>query len=351
MTLKQRLLRVLSMASVSAALVCSLAAVAGIRAVAQEKEVLSLDAHIPLPSVKGRIDHFGVDVTGQRLFVAAVENHTLEVVDLKSGQRVHTIRDLAEPQGVFYDPATRHLFVACGLDGITKIFDGNTFQVLETVKFPDDADNIRYDPRSKGVIVGYAGAKQLRKREEGTGGLGFIDSSGKKTEDIVIDAHPESFRLEESGSRIFVNVPDKKEIEVIDAAKRSVLARWPVSAEDNFPMALDEANHRLLIGVWKPPQLLAFDTRTGQQVAAGEIAGKTDDLFYDSVRRRVYVLTSAGYIEVFEEKNADQYNRIARYPTPAGSQTGLFVPEWGKLFVAVRAQSGQNAEVRIYQAH
>jgi len=351
MTRKQRLLRVLSMASVFAALVCSLAAVAGTQAVAQEKEVLSLDAHIPLPSVKGRIDHFGVDVTGQRLFVAAVENHTLEVVDLKSGQRAHTISDLAEPQGVFYDPATRHLFVACGLDGITKIFDGNTFQVLETVKFPDDADNIRYDPRSKGVIVGYAGAKQLRKREEGTGGLGFIDSSGKKTEDIVIDAHPESFRLEESGSRIFVNVPDKKEIEVIDAAKRSVLARWPVSAEDNFPMALDEANHRLLIGVWKPPQLLAFDTRTGQQVAAGEIAGKTDDLFYDSVRRRVYVLTSAGYIEVFEEKNADQYNRIARYPTPAGSQTGLFVPEWGKLFVAVRAQSGQNAEVRIYQAH
>ena len=345
------LVRLLLTAPACAALVFSMMVVAGTRAAGQETEVLSLEGHIPLPNVKGRIDHFGVDLSGQRLFVAAVENHTLEIVDLKSGQRVRTIGELAEPQGVFYDPTTNHLFVACGLDGVTKVLDGNSLHVLATVKFPDDADNIRYDPRSKGVIVGYAGAKQLRKREEGTGGLGFIDPSGKKTEDIVIDAHPESFQLEKSGSRIFVNVPEKKEIEVIDAAKHSVLTRWPVSAEDNFPMALDEANHRLLLGAWKPAQLLVFDTQTGKQVAAGEIAGKTDDLFYDAVRRRVYVLTSVGYLEVFEQKDADHYDRIARYPTPSGSQTGLFVPEWGKLFVAVRAQNGQNAEVRIYQAH
>ena len=191
----------------------------------------------PLANVKGRIDHFSVDVKDQRLFLGAVENHTLEVIDLKSSQRVHTIADLAEPQGVFYDPSTNRLFVACGLDGVTKIFDGTTYQVLATVKFPDDADHIRYGSRSKGVIVGYAGAKQLRKREVGTGGLGFIDSDGKKTGDVVIDAHPESFQLEKAGSRIFVNVPDKKEIEVIDAVKRAVVARWAVSAEDNFPIA------------------------------------------------------------------------------------------------------------------
>src|SRR5215471_10808338 len=352
MNRKQCLLaRLLLTAPVCAALVFSVLVVANARATGQEKEVLSLEGHLPLPSVKGRIDHFGVDVSGQRLFVAAVENHTLEIVDLKSGQRVHTIRDLAEPQGVFYDPTTNHLFVACGLDGVTKVLDGDSFQVLATVRFPDDADNIRYDPRSKGVIVGYAGAKQLRKREEGTGGLGFIDPNGKRTGDIIIDAHPESFQLEKSGSRIFVNVPEKKEIEVIDAAKRSVLARWPVSAENNCSMGLDEANHRLFIGVWKPAQLLVFDTGTGEQVAAGEIAGKTDDLFYDSARRRVYVLTAEGYVEVFEQKDPDHYDRIARYPTPSGSQTGLFVPEWGKLFVAVRAQSGQSAELRIYQAH
>ena len=179
--------------------------VASTRVAGQEPQVLSVQTRIPLAGVTGRIDHFGVDVKGQRLFVAAVENRTLEVIDLKSGQRVHTIADLAEPQGVLYDPSTNHLFVACGLDGVTKIFDGTSFQVLAPVKFPDDADNIRYDSRSTAVIVGYAGAKQLRKRAEGAGGLGFIDSNGKKTGDIVIDAHPESFQFDKSGS--YTHIP------------------------------------------------------------------------------------------------------------------------------------------------
>ena len=171
----------------------------------QESSALFLKTHIPLPNVNGRIDHLGVDVKGQRLFVAAVDNHTLEVVDLKSGQRIHTITDLAEPQGVFYDVSTNRLFVASAVDGVVKIYDGATFQVLATAKFPDDSDNIRHDPRGKRVIVGYAGAKQLRKRAEGNGGLGFLDSDGNKTGDVVIDAHPESFRLEGSGNRIFVD--------------------------------------------------------------------------------------------------------------------------------------------------
>jgi DNA-binding beta-propeller fold protein YncE len=318
----------------------------------QAPSALSLETRIPLANVKGRIDHFSVDVKGQRLFVAAVANHTLEVIDLKAGKQVHTITDLAEPQGVFYDASTDRLFVACALDGTVRIFDGTTFNLLMTVKFPDDADNIRYDSRHKSVIVGYAGAKQLRKRAEGTGGLGFLDSNGKKTGDIVIDAHPESFQLEKSGTRLFVNVPDKKEIEVIDAAKHTVLARWPVtSAENNFPMALDEVHHRLIVGCATPPQLLVFDTETGKQVTSGEIAGGSDDLFYDSARSRIYVLTTAGSLDVFQQKDPDHYDRIASYPVPPHTQTGLFVPEWGKLFAAAPQQGEQSAEVRVYQAN
>jgi DNA-binding beta-propeller fold protein YncE len=324
----------------------------------QDSQVLSLKSHIALPNVKGRIDHFGVDVKGQRLFMAGVGNHTLEVIDLQSGKRVRTIRDLAEPQGVYYDAVTNRLYVACGLDGVTNIYDGTTFQPLGTVKFPDDADNIRYDARSKSVIVGYAGAKELRKRTEGTGGLGYIDASGKKTRDIVIDAHPESFRLEEQGTRIFVNVPDKKEIEVIDDVKGAVIARWPVtSAGNNFPMSLDEAHHRLFVGCWTPPRLLVFDTDAGKQVASleigepGVVRGNTDDLFYDPSRGRVYVLNGLGSIEVFQQIDPDHYERIAAIPTPPGTRTGLFVHEWGKLFTGVLQQGEKDAEIRVYQAN
>ena len=317
----------------------------------QEPQVLSLHSRIPLTNVKGRIDHFSFDVKGQRLFVAAVANHTLEVIDLQSGRQVHTITGLAEPQGVFYDASTNRLFVACALDGTTKIYDGTTFRLLGAVKFPDDADNIRYDARNKSIIVGYAGAKALRNREEGTGGLGFIDSGGKKTGEVVIDAHPESFRLEKTGTRLFVNVPDKEEIEVIDVVSRKVVARWPVtSAKDNFPMALDEAHHRLFVGTRTPPRLLVFDTESGKEIASAEIIGSSDDLFYDSARGRIYVLTSQGAIDVFRQRDADHYDHIARITTPAHTQTGLYVPEWGKLFAAVPNQGDQGAEIQVFEA-
>jgi DNA-binding beta-propeller fold protein YncE len=318
----------------------------------QESTALILRTHIPLPSVNGRIDHLAVDVKGRRLFVAAVANHTLEVIDLKHGRRVHTIAGLAEPQGVFYDASTNRLFVACAVDGVVKIYDGATFQVLASTKFPEDSDNVRYDARGNRVIVGYAGAKQLRKRTEGTGGLGFLDTNGNKTGDVVIDAHPESFRLEELGNRIFVNVPDKKEIEVIDRVKLTVLARWPVtSAQGNFPMALDEAHHRLFVATWTPSRMLVFDTETGNEISAGETAGPADDLFYDSRRGRIYVLTGAGFLEVFQDWDHNHYDRIAHYATPPHTQTGLFVPEWGKLFAAVQRQGEQSAEIRIYEAN
>jgi len=329
---------------------------------AQDSPVLSLKSRIALPGVKGRIDHFSVDVKGQRLFMAGVGNPTLEVIDLQSGKRVRTIPDLAEPQGVYFDSLTNRLYVACGLDGVTKIYDGTSFALLGTVKFPDDADNIRYDARSKCVIVGYAGAKELRKRVEGTGGLGFIDSAtGKQTREIVIDAHPESFRLEEKGTRLFVNVPDKQEIEVVDVEKGTILARWPVSAKNNFPMSLDEAHHRLFVGTWTPPRLIVFDTETGKEAASLElgekgvvkknIVGITDDLFYDSARSRVYVLNALGSIDVFQQKDPDHYDLIASIPTPLDSKTGLFVPDLGKLFVGVVQQGKEDAEIRVFQAN
>ena len=305
---------------------------------AQEPKGLALKARIELPNVNGRIDHFSADVKGQRLFMAALGNHTVEVMDIQSGKRIHTIPDLAEPQGIYFDPATNRLFVACAKDGTTKIFDGGKFQLLETVKFSGDADNIRYDSRSRRIIVGY-----------GDGALGFLDATGKKTGEIALDAHPESFQLEKTGTRVFVNVPDQKEIQVADLAKNALLAKWPVtSALKNYPMALDESHHRLLIGCRTPARMLVIDTETGKQTASIEIVGDTDDLFYDAGKGRVYVIGGGGSVDVFDQKDPDRYDRIAHLPTAAGARTGFFVADWGKLFVAVPHRGEQHAEVLVF---
>jgi hypothetical protein len=304
----------------------------------QDRQFLSLKRRIELRNVNGRIDHFSADLKGKRVFMSALGNQTVEVLDVESGSRIRTLADLAEPQGVYYDASTDRLFVACAKDGAAKVFDGGSYQLLETTTLGGDADNIRYDGRRRRVLVGY-----------GDGALAFLDSNGKKAGEIALDAHPESFQLEQSGNRVFVNVPDQKEIQVADLAKSTLLAKWPVtSALKNYPMTLDEAHHRLLIGCRTPARMLAIDTESGKQTASIEIVGDTDDLFYDASRSRVYVIGGQGFVDVFEQRDANHYNRIAHYPTAPGARTGLFVPDWGKLFVAVPHRGEQRAEVLVY---
>src|SRR6516225_1668166 len=200
---------------------------------APESNLLRRVQTIPLANVEGRIDHMGVDVQTQRLFVAALGNNTVEVLDLRAGKRITSITGLREPQGVFFVPKENKLFVANGDDGTCRVFDGSSYKLLQTVHFPSDADNVRYDAAPNQIYVGY-----------GEGALGVLDAAtSKKLADIALRAHPESFRLEESGLRVFVNLPNANHtIAVVDRSKRSVVAAWQLEAQANFPMALDEAD-------------------------------------------------------------------------------------------------------------
>src|SRR5215475_7640061 len=84
---------------------------------AQEPQALTLRTKIELPHVNGRIDHLTADLKGQRLFVAALGNQTVEVLDIQAGKHLRSLTGLAEPQGLFYDPSTNRLFAACAKDG------------------------------------------------------------------------------------------------------------------------------------------------------------------------------------------------------------------------------------------
>jgi hypothetical protein len=309
----------------------------------QEPIPLTISSRIELAGVEGRIDHFTVDVTRKRLFMAALGNETIEVLDVQSGKRLRTIRNLAEPQGLYYESSTNRLFVGCRKDATTKVFNADSDELLGTATFPGNVDNIRYDARGRRIVVGYG---------SGTGALGFLDLNGRKTGSIALDGHPESFQIEKQGTRVFVNVPDHKVIEVADVLKNAVVAKWPVtSAARNFPMALDEGHHRLLIGCREPARMLIIDTETGKQTASVEIVADTDDLFYDAGKRRVYVVGGEGFVDVFEQRDADRYLRVARVATAAGARTGLFVADWRKLFIAVPHRGEQRAQVLVFDAN
>src|SRR5438094_2538121 len=119
-----------------------------------EEKAFKLKQTISLPGVEGRIDHLALDAPGERLFVCALGNNTLEVLDLRKGERIHSITGLGAPQGIAYIPELDRIFVANDKDGIFKIYDAKAFQQISELNFKDDADNVRYDSATKQIYVG-----------------------------------------------------------------------------------------------------------------------------------------------------------------------------------------------------
>ena len=252
---------------------------------------------------------------------------------------MHSISGLREPQGVLYLPDVDRLYVANGNDCTLRVFKASSYELLKSIDYGDDADNVRYDAEKNRVYVGY-----------GRGALGALDLDGNKEGDIKLDAHPESFQLEKNGSRIFVNLPDSRKVAVLDRTTRSVVASWGTGAAlSNFPMALDEANHRLFIVCRVPARLVVLDTHNGKIVATLPAVGDSDDVFYDSERQRIYASGGEGAIFAYQQQDADHYRKIAQIATVKGARTSFFSPELKRLFVAARRQGTEPAAIRIYE--
>ena len=307
---------------------------------AQASEPLKLTKAIALPGVKGRFDHFALDANNHRLFVAALGNNTLEVLDVSAGKHVKSIAGLHKPTGVLFMVEQNLIAVADGDDGSVKLFDGTSYDLMKSLGSLDDADNMRFDPKTKLIYVGYT-----------DGALGIVDLvTQERIGKIKLKAHPESFQLEKSGNRIFVNVPDAKQIAVIDREKKSFTAIWPMEKfQANFPMALDEATHRLFIGCRKPARLVVFNTEIGKPVADLAISGDADDLFFDAKRQRIYLSCGEGFVDVVSRRTADIYQVRERVATRPGARTSFFSDELNEFYLAVPQRGNQPAEIRIFE--
>ncbi len=212
---------------------------------------------------------------------------------------------------------------------------------MRTVALGDDADNVRVDAAAKRVYVGY-----------GAGAVAAIDAgTGRTIAEVAVGDHPESFQLEASGPLVFVNVPTARHISVIDRVQMKVVGIWPVTeAAANYPMALDEAGHRVFIGCRKPAVVLIYDTESGKQTGSTAVAGDTDDMFWDAKRQRLYVSAGEGFIDVLQA-DGSAFARTTQIPTAAGARTSLFVPALNRLYLAVPHRGSQVAEIRIYEVH
>jgi len=305
---------------------------------ARSADPLQASESIALPGVTHRIDHLALDAATKRLFVAALGNGSLEVLDFGSSARITSIGGLKEPQGVAFVPTLHRIVVAMRGGGIVAI-DDKSYAVVGKGPAVPDADNVRYDATASKVWAGY-----------GDGALAVFDAkSATLSSKIELGAHPESFRLEEHGARIFVNVPDKHELLVVDRAGGSVVQRVAIDRyDDNYPMSLDETGQRLFIGTRRPAALLVYDTKSLKPLAAVACAGDADDLFFDAHRNRVYVIGGEGYLDVFDAAPGAKYHRLQRIATRVGARTGLWSSELDRLFVALPNHGAEAAEIRAF---
>lgn len=300
---------------------------------------LRLVRTIALDGVEGRIDHMALDASGQRLFLVALGNNTVEVLDLRSSRRLRGLTGFNEPQGVGFVTSPPRLFVANGGDGAVVVLDAGSLRVLRTVPIGEDADNIRVDEARARVYVGF-----------GSGGLATLDArTGDVLGRVELPGHPESFQLETAGTRVFVNVPDADEVSVVDRTPGRVVAHWKLGgAKANFPMALDPAGKRVFVGCRQPARIAVLDAATGKTLSVLPIDGDADDLFFDARSQNVLASCGAGFIDVIAAPASGRLRVASRMLTAAGARTSLFDPEWRRLFLAVPHRGSQAAEVRVF---
>jgi hypothetical protein len=326
------------------------AAAAGWHSLAQqippddESEPLVLVRIIPMPSAEGRIDHMTVDTGTGRIFAAVYGNDSVDVVDVHRSREVAVLRgDLDEPQGVAFIPGARRIVVTNSGNGACAIFNDTKYERLGSVSFGDDADQVRYDPSTQRIYVGF-----------GDGAIGIIDARTwqRVPEEFQLGAHPESFQLDRMGKRIFVNLASKSEVDVIHLDTRRI-EKWKLrDAGTNFPMALDEHNERVFIAARRPARLLVLDMNSGREIASLPGAADTDDMWYDETRRRIYVPSGEGFLFVYQQIDADHYQRIAKIPTAIGARTSAYFGQVGKhnsLYLAVPGRSGHGAEMWVFE--
>jgi WD40 repeat protein len=280
-----------------------------------------------------------IDIKNQVLFIAALGNNSIEVVDLLKGESIFSVKGIDEPQGIAFIPQNNTICVSSGTSGDCNFYDAKTFSLLNSVKLGSDADNMRFDASSNLIFSGF-----------GDGGIKVIDAI-KQTplSTIIFTGHPESFQIDKIGKKIFINVPSEKAVVIADYTSGKVTNTWNINdAASNFPMAIDEKNQRLFIGCCKPPVLIVYNSETGAELCRFDIRKDIDDIFYDELRKYIYISCGEGYLQVFQESDLNKFKLNQEVKTTEGARTSLYIPESKKLYLAVPKSDGNDASIQIY---
>ena len=301
-------------------------------------KTLSLAFAIKLPNVKGGFDLMAFDTSTHRLFLAAEDNHTVEVIDIKNNKPITSLPGFDEPKWVVFRPESNRLYIATGGDGKVAVLDATTYKQIKSFSFREKCNNLRYDTALQQLFVGVG---------KTFGSIGIIDVKNDRIiNEIPLPDFPKQFELD--GNSIYVNMPSKNSIAVLDRTAKKVVANWPViESTGNVPMALDKLHHRLFVAC-EPGIFIVYDTQTGKSVAHLPVSKNADGIYLDTKHSLIYISCGEGFIEVIQQKDADHYLAVDKIATTKGAGTSFFSAATNQLFLAVPQTDNNAAELRVY---
>lgn len=301
-------------------------------------KALLLKSTIKLEAVKGCFDLMALDAKGQRLFLAAEDNHTLEVIDLKNDKPLVSLSGFNEPKWIVYHPESNRLYISTGGDGKVVVLNATTYKTIKSFSFKEKCNNLRFDSANQQLYVGVG---------KTVGAIGIIDTKHDKLlNEIPLSDFPKQFELD--GKRIYVNIPSKNSVDIIDRSVNKVTESWPVTGStENVPMALDKIHHRLFVAC-EPGKFIVFNTETGKSIASLSISKNADGIYLDQKHSLIYISCGEGFIEVLKQKDADSYLQVGKIKTVKGAGTSLFSSQLNQLFLAIPQTENTTAELRVY---
>ena len=296
---------------------------------------LALVHRSELPGYDGDFDHLFADTGENKLFVAAEDHGTVEVFNLKTGEHLKTLTTFKTPHAFFLVPGTHRLIVTDNSG--PRVIDDRTYQVLGKIDLAPGADTEYYDASTRRLFI-VSGGDDVNLKNCW---LNEIDpATGKVLRQLEFDSdHVEAVQAEQQGGRMFINVADKNEVDIVDKKTLRVTGHWPiVGAATNLSMALDEPDHRLFVVTRKPTELFVLNTDSGHTVATLDVPAVNDGVYFDALRKRIYVPGAVGEIGVYQQTDPDHYRELARVPSVPGGKSELFAPQLNELFVAISPQ-------------
>jgi WD40 repeat protein len=272
----------------------------------------------------GGWDYAAFDTIHRRLYLS----HSIktDIVDIDKEQVIGAISNTSGVHGIAFAYSLDKGFTSNGKDSSVTIFDLNTMKFITKIKINGaNPDAIIFDPFSLNIFTFNGKSHNSTAIEAET---------GKIAGTVELDGKPE-FSVSDGKGKVFVNIEDKNEIQVINSKTLKVDFTWKLdSGDEPSGLAFDSKFNRLFIAC-NNKILEVKNADNGKTVAIRNIGKGVDAAAFNPVSREIFTSNGEGNLTVIQQTDADHYGSPENIPTQKGARTMAIDIQKDRIYLPV----------------